>query len=282
MARFEFPEMKIDRDRMVMFRTPLPNRGEAQMQAVIKEFAQRGKVEDLGSRIVVRDRKSVLEIFQASDSLRWMRETKESELTVRGVSLPKEDRAIELAQSFLKEHNLGDKQAAVSSVSYNYLSRMNGKGEKDPDELPAALNVNFGFSLDSLPVLGPGAKMQVTFGNRASVTQAYKFWRQPKVDREMAILKPENAAEILQRDPAYSDLSDNESHVKFVSVRLGYYALPPREVQNYLMPVYAFDGVVSTPFLKRYAFTKYVAAIETTVDEVKRPGAILRTPVAVF
>src|SRR5205085_4851393 len=57
-------------------------------------------------------------------------------------------------------------------------------------------------------------------------------------------------------DPAFRDLRPADSSVRFHRCRLGYYALPPREVQRISPPVFALDGTVSTPALERYDFTR--------------------------
>jgi hypothetical protein len=56
---------------------------------------------------------------------------------------------------------------------------------------------------------------------------------------------------------------------------LGYYALPPREVQGCLIPVYRFKGNVSTKYLERYAFTKHVVAVALSPDLLKKAGGVV-------
>lgn len=277
---FQFPEIKSDRDQIAMFGTPFPKRHADWIQSIANRFALKGKMEDLGSRTLIRDRNSALEVFHASDSLRWVQQSNRSGEASRKEGLPQEDRAIRLARTFLRARKLADKNASVKSVTYTILSRAD-KGQ-EAEDFPVALHVNFGFSLDSLPVFGPGAKMQVTFGSKDKVIGVYKFWRKPKESHVMKIIAPDAAAEILRKDQAYADLKESEAQVVFHRARLGYFALPPREAQGFLVPVYAFDGTVSTPYLKRYDFTKYVVAVQVTREELKRAGAIFRAPVDTF
>jgi len=62
-------------------------------------------------------------------------------------------------------------------------------------------------------------------------------------------------------------------------IALGYYALPPREIQACLIPVYQFKGFVSTEHLEKYEFTKHVIAVNVTADHLKRiGGSITGTP----
>ena len=139
-----------------------------------------------------------------------------------------------------------------------------------PVTRPVAVQVNFRFELDGLPVFGPGAKVQVTLGPDASLLECYRFWRRPCEERHVAILPPEQAIERLRRDPAYAELPDDRARVVFDEVRLGYLALPPRELQGYLFPVYAFRGTVSTPELERYDHTRYVVAVDIQPEQIKR------------
>jgi len=64
--------------------------------------------------------------------------------------------------------------------------------------------------------------------------------------------------------------------------RLGYYALPPRESQGALIPVYAFDGTVSTKALERNDFRRYVVAVQLTPEGAKQVAAAFRSAGPVF
>jgi len=154
--------------------------------------------------------------------------------------------------------------------------------QKTVETSPVALHVNYRFSLDGLPVLGPGAKIQVTYGDRGKVVEFYKFWRLPKAERELDLLPPEAALELLRRDPAFADLREGEARVVFHRARLAHYALPPRESQGCLIPVYAFDGTVSTAQLERYDFVRYVVGVRFTAEDAKQVGAVFRSSSPLF
>lgn len=280
-ASFDFPEVSVDRRQMLMFQTPLPAWDDDQVGRWSAAFGMRGKTRDAGARLVLRDGRGTLEIFRASDSFRWARQTRETQELSGKVSLPDERQSTELAEAYLRDRGLADERAAITSVSYTELSRAD-RVHDDAASIRIALHVNFSFSLDGLPVMGPGAKSQVTFDGTRRVREAYKFWREPIEAGRRRIVEPEAAMELLRGDDAFADLREGEARVTFHRVRLGYYALPPREVQGYLIPVYAFDGTVSTQQFERYDFTKYVVAVRIEPEEAKRIGAIRGAPRAIL
>ena len=61
-----------------------------------------------------------------------------------------------------------------------------------------------------------------------------------------------------------------------------HHALPPRETQGALIPIYAFDGIASTKELRRYEFTRYVVAVRYTPEEAKQVGAAFRGAGPIF
>jgi hypothetical protein len=280
-ASFEFPPVSVDRRQMQMLRTPLPSWDDDQVGRWSAAFGIRGKTRDAGSRLVMRDGRGTLEIFRASDSFRWARQTRETQEVGGKVSLPDERQATGLAQAYLRDRGLADDRAAITSVSYTELCRAE-RGEGDAAPMQIALHVNFSFTLDGLPVMGPGAKAQVTFDGSSRVREAYKFWREPIEAGHRRIVEPEAAIELLRGDDAFADLREGEARVTFHRIRLGYYALPPREVQGYLIPVYAFDGTVTTRQFERYDFTKHVVAVRVEPEEAKRIGAIRGAPRAIL
>src|SRR4029453_4810931 len=159
------------------------------------------------------------------------------------------------------------KGAKVDSITQTTYARMTRR-MKQPDERPLAVHVNYCYALEGLPVLGPGAKIQVTFAGGKKPAEMYAFWRSPRADTEIDLLPAGEAMELLRRDPQFEELGD-DAHVDYTNPRLGYYALPPRETQGALIPVYAFDGIASTKELRRYEFTRYVVAVRYTPEEAK-------------
>jgi hypothetical protein len=269
---FEFPQVEIDRERVTLYRTPFPKLTEAKAAQLAKLHGMKAKPQDAGSRIIFRDRLATLELFRPSDSIRWSRlDNRKAEAKANGGRpvLPDGEAARKAAAAFLRERKVATTGAALHSITHAMLARAERR-RKTVEEYPIAVHVNYRYELDGLPVLGPGAKIQVTYADRSAPVEMYKFWRAPKADGELELLAPEAVLELLRGDPDFTELRGRDAKVVYRNPRLGYYALPPRESQGALIPVYAFEGTVSTRVLERYDFTRYVVAARLTPEDAKQ------------
>lgn len=280
---FEFPKIRAQRGSIVFLRTPFPDLNDNKAMNIAKIFGiESTEIRNEHPRLVIRDSKSTLEIFRTSDSIWWTRLSDEKREPDGKVELPDEKEAVALAQDYLKEKKLDDELAKVKTVTYSEHSRI-GRGGKVIADYPVMQHVNFEFSFDDVPILGPGAKIQVTFGANKKVVEVYKFWRHTVKDREMDIITTDKAIELIRNDKAFSKLREGEAKVTFHDIWLAYYALPPRRQQLFLFPVYTFKGTVSTPELERYDFVKHVVAVEITREQAKCIGApIYLAPDGIF
>jgi hypothetical protein len=269
---FTFPRATIDRKKMVMYRSPVPDWNEEQVKRLASRFRVEGRLRDRGDRFIVEDENSMFEVFRGSHSIWWT-----DIATLRNPPSPlaqddilSKEEATRRALSYLETYNQQDNRAALEAISQGMMATIKpSPSAPNTDAKPFSIVANFGFSLDRLPIFGPGAKMQVTFGAGKQVTEFYKFWREPIEDHERELLPIEAAIDMFRRDEAFVDLRQDEARVTINSIQLGYYAFPPRENQGYLVPIYAFDCVVSTPHLESYEFTDYVVAVPFERDEIK-------------
>jgi hypothetical protein len=225
-ATFEFPEVTIGHDRMQMFRTSAPAPpGPGAAAEAARRFGVEGKPEDHGTTMVVRDRAAVVEVFVPSDSLRFTRwPGRDCEVDGRP-SLPDDEAAVAAATKLLAELGLHDDEPRLRSVSRMELARAR-RGDGDVEVIPVAVHVNFGFALDGLPVLGPGAKLQATLTSERDLLECYRFWRRPEEAGAREIIGLDEAIARLRADATYAPLGD-DARVTFHDVRLGYLALPP-------------------------------------------------------
>jgi hypothetical protein len=103
------------------------------------------------------------------------------------------------------------------------------------------------------------------------VTKAYKFWREPSEGRTLDTIGFERAAERIRSHPTFRTLREGgKARVKFDSAALGYYALPARERQDMLVPVYRFEGAAYGPEGEYYRFARHVVAVSFSPEEAKR------------
>ena len=269
---FTFPKVTIDRKKMVMYRSPLPDWNEEQVKRLATSFRVEGRLRDRGDRFIVEDEKSMFEVFRGSHSIWWtdIATLRKPPSPLAQDDILSKEEATRRAFSYLETYHQQDNRAALEAIAHGMMATIKpSQNARNIDAKPFSIVANFGFSLDSLPIFGPGAKIQVTFGARKQVTEFYKFWREPIEDHERELLPIEAAIDMFRRDEAFVDLRKDDARVTINSIQLGYYAFPPRENQGYLIPIYAFDGVVSTPHLERYEFTDYVVAVPFERDEVK-------------
>jgi hypothetical protein len=271
-VRIQFPDLPRGTERVAMFRTPPPEWDPERIRRIASALGTTGEPRRAGQFTIVRGRRSVLEIYRASDSLRWGLQSFDRE--DRRVSDPPPDaaEALEIAGSFIDRAGLADPRASFHSLGRSEVVQ----AERDGTETArvTAVHVNYRFELAGLPVLGPGAKMQVSIDGRRRVVEAYRFWREPVEAEPMAAIPAELAAEVLAADAMFADLDDESARVTIDHVELGYHAFPPMDRQGTLLPVYAFSGVISTRFLERYEFTRRALAVDLTPEDVKRAGTL--------
>jgi hypothetical protein len=225
-----------------------------------ERFRMKGKVLDAGARLLVRDELSSLEIFVASGSVRWSAWPGKPSEAASEPRLPDESSAVERAERWLRDVGLDHKSARVHSVTNLELS-FRRADERLETTWAIARQVNLHFEQAGLPFFGPGAKTQVSLGDGGEPVETLRFWREVDVVADALTIQPDDVIDIVRRDPTFAELRPGESYVKFLDCRLGYYALPPREMQGVIVPVFALSGTASTPALPRYDFTRYVPAV---------------------
>jgi hypothetical protein len=228
----------------------------------------RGEVADGGVWFVVKDGASTVEVYQASQSVRFERDDFDAEGRngLRG-NLDRE-KAILVAQQFHDLLGGPDTRPELHSVSE--LEVLVSTREKPaPERRVVALQVNHRYTVDGLALVGPGAKAQVTVGRDGTVGQAYRFWRDVKQTGARASVPAERAFERFAATEQFASLPDS-ARVKVASVQVGLLCLPPTESQGILVPTYVLRGEVATEFLPRYQFVTYVAAAEIDEADAKR------------
>jgi hypothetical protein len=192
-----------------------------------------------------RNEQASVEIFHASHSARWTRRAFDREGTASGPrKIPSDQAAVERANAFVE--GLLDIQMARPLPPT--LSRI--EAITKPKDGPAqpnrtvAVQVNYRFSLDDLPLRGPGAKAQVTIGTSGEIDQAYLFWRQLERTEERWTTRPAAAAlDALAASPYFASVI-RKKDVEVLQVEAGWLCLPPSVVQDTLFPVYQIRGRV--------------------------------------
>ncbi|WP_374580750.1 hypothetical protein [Pseudoduganella sp.] len=259
---FKFPQMPAQQQVTLLQQRRLEGAACSIASKWSERFGVCAKPLDMGARIIASDDQSVLEYFVATGSVRWSARSGQKSEADFQPRLPDEKEAVEYATARLREFDLMHRAAAVQSVTDLELC-MRKAGEKEDTVWPIARQVNMRFKEGGLPFFGPGAKIQATVGEGGRVDAMLRFWREVDVVGEGRTISADHLADILMRDESFAQLRPGEASVQFHDCQLGFYALPPREVQGIFVPVFAISGTVSTPALPRYDFMRYVPAVAT-------------------
>ena len=267
-VKIEFPEpIQVPRELPLYAAIP-PAWNSEKVAKLAARFDLRGDVADVGSWFVCRSDKWTLEVYQATQSLRLERNDFDAEGRGKNAGVPDRDRAVVAAKRFLD--TVGDTfaRAEVDSVTELQVikaSRENQSGERQV----VGLQVNYRYSLDGLPLVGPGAKAQVTVGHDGELAQAYRFAREVKKVGARPSVSPGEAFKRFAASDHFANLT-GDAKVTVTSAQLGLLCLAPTEVQGVLVPAYVLRGEVNTELLPRYQFITYVAAADLDEADAKR------------
>jgi hypothetical protein len=267
-----------DRTTVKIFRAPLRERDEGFVLRLAGRFGLGGPVEGDAAIAAVQDRAGRLEVFTASRSLRWKLIGEATSEPEEPASLPDEGDALRLADAFLQEHGLVHELTRVRGVSDSVVTRINERGQQAA--YPITRHVDYGFSLDGLEVFGPGSKIQVTFDQPGRVCEVLRFWREVKEEQALDLISAEDAAQSLREVVAPEGVAQGTTIV-FYRPDLGYYALPPRELQPALIPAYRFRGAVHRDD-ETYRFLRFVPAVRPDADAIKELGVLFHRAPKVF
>ncbi|MFX1532482.1 MAG: hypothetical protein ACFFBC_15300 [Promethearchaeota archaeon] len=251
---------------------------EADLDARVKHFSDAfkidGKPNDLGERIIIQDERQILIIYRASDSLLLLNKKNGFRTSIpEGTRLPEQKEAYEIATNYLDQVGLSTNFAKFKSFTYSKGAMFKAE-TKQPTLINSEAHVNFDFSLENIPVIGPGAKIKVSIVEGDEVSGLIYYWRTPSKEETIPIIEPREALKRLTADKSFKELSPDTASVKLYSITLGYYAMSPTDFQRFLVPVYAIKGTVETKFLDPYNFTQHVVAVDMSLEEIKRRGVV--------
>lgn len=246
---------------------------KSRMEVTRKIFGMKGKTEDLGDRIIVKDRSKSITLYVASDSFWYRDDTLHlSEKIRRGLKLPEERSSKEIALSFLKNNKLIPDDTVIYSITHTTVAIRN-EGDERVKEFDTEVHVNFRYRMGGLPVFGPGAKTRVSLADAEVMSGVYQFLRKAKPVKDVRpTVTPELALELFTKNFRFAQLREDTAKVRITGMTLGYFAMPPMKVQNYLFPVYQMIGTVSTKELPAYDFKYHVVAIKYRDVDIKAMG----------
>lgn len=227
---------------------------------------------DLGDVISFLGEKTALEVFLPSDSVWWTDRTAAFAEAPPEARLPDEGEAVERARAMIDELEVGHEGLEVAAVTATRAAL--SRSPDDRAELVATgVTVTLGYALDGVPVVGPGARIRISFGGGGEPTEFARFWRHPSADRQVRLIHPYQAIERLANDERFADLSDSDLEVTLDGFRLAHFAAGPSVFQRFLIPVYEVRGRVEGGELENDVFLFFLTAVDADGATLKRNGA---------
>lgn len=160
------------------------------------------------------------------------------------LNLPEKDDARDIATDYLTEKGLLPEDAHVNIVVADQLSRKNTSTGDVIETIDTNLQVIFGRELNGAPVMGPGSKLKLYIGDGGAVIGVHKVWRELEASGTTGIKTAQSAfAELKQRN--LGSLPPGYDTVTIENVYFAYYEEGPGVEQDYLAPVWVFEGHAS-------------------------------------
>jgi hypothetical protein len=151
-------------------------------------------------------------------------------------TLPSNEEAGEIATQFLAEAGLLPAGVHVSEVV------VGGTYSGPEGSYVAHLLVRFSYEIGGFPVTGIGAKFGLRIGDKGEVVDLYRVWRETEAYKEISIKAPEQAyQELIAGNSSYVTPSGCQE-VVVESVSLAYWMEGAYQKQEYVIPVYEFEG----------------------------------------
>jgi hypothetical protein len=256
---------------------------DLRMQKLSKIFGINSKMVDLGDTYQLQEKSKMLTIYPASDSF-WFQDDEffACEDKKQSKNVPDSKAANDIAIEFLKKNDLLLPNASKPTVSYTTVV-IDKDGGKTIEEYNTEIHLNFRYTIDKLPVFGPGAKTRVSLIDNKTISGVYHFWREPvnvaekivaekSIESKRKLLTPENALDLFSENMRFAQLKEGAAKVVIKNMELGYFAMSPTEEQTYLIPVYRYQGIVSTEVFENHEFDLHSVAINYTENDLKSMG----------
>jgi hypothetical protein len=267
-VKIQFAEMPRVPTELPVYAAMPPQWTQDQVARLAERFELKGDVADAGLWYVCRSEALMLEVYQASHSMRIERRDLDGEGRGACQDAPDRERSLAVAQRVMERFGGEFAKPRLHTVTELEVQRAT-RGQSDVERQVVALQVNYRYEMDGLPLVGPGAKAQITVGADGDMMQAYRFARAAERIESRATVAPEDALRRFAASDMFTQL-DGRAKVAITSTELGLLSVPPTEVQSVLVPVYVIKGEISTEQLPRYAFVRYVAATDLGDADIKR------------
>lgn len=275
----DLPEVPDSLPMYRVTRTRSLSRGDAEVRRQIERKVERwsgvfpvdAERADLGDRILYLDDDAALEVFVPSDSVWWSDRTTAFAERPPEDPLPEPDEAAELAKRLVEELDVAGDELRLRDVSpVNAGSSASPKDDAGREPVATGVTVSFGYALGDLPVVGPGARIRVSYTGGGKLAEFARFWREPELAGEVRTVHPLRAVDRFASDGRFADVDKGGLSVEVDDFRLALYAAGPSAFQRFLVPVYEVRGRVRGGELEQDVFDVYVAAVDIGEADLKR------------
>ena len=225
------------------------------------------------STLVYRNDQERLELYHASSSVWWTDLAWENEDLHQIAEIPGEQHCLNAAEEVISSMGLGSELLSFESLDFETVQIFNPE-KKEFKKAVAAINVNYRYTIDGLPVFGPGAKVKVTLDEDLKPVEWFQFWLEIELIEKREFIGKDAALELVQRSTMIRQIRVIKKEYELFSPKLGYYASPPRSGQRFLYPVYRICGQVLDSKKIDQPILEYVPAVLEHPDRLKELGLL--------
>lgn len=202
-------------------------------------------IKNLGSRIVIRSGSHVVEVDTISGGI-WTADEATLWNTTLRPKLVENEKACEIFQRLIHAHQLlpeldahGPFKLKPGKISGGLLSQQFiASGDRQTHQLDTRMSYTITVNLPNrtqIPIVGGGANFQIILGEAGRLIAYFGVWRESQDSIKAEVIPKKEA------DNIFLDAFKGPKPVNFSS-SLAYYSAPSFAAQQYLYPVYVYDG----------------------------------------
>jgi len=234
-------------------------------------FNMKGEPKDYGDMLILENKDFKLRVYRQSDSFLLNHKKYRYRSNLPKSKLPEKEEAFKNAEAYLDKVKLTNNFAKITG--YKLSKIMNFKpGEKNPELKETEAHVMYNFSVENIPIIGPGAKIKFSLIEGGKMSGLLYFWRSITPYQKWPLISPKEALKRFKANPRFKQLSSESASIILDNMYFGYYALTPTEFQRYLIPVYAIIGKVQMKVgskIRSHDFSDCVLAVNISPLKIK-------------
>lgn len=228
-------------NQMMVYKAKSPNVTAKKVSKLADTMGLKGNLIEKDNKFIIKNSSNELEVLKNSGRIFYGDPSRTyGNISDPPLTLPKKEKAIELAEKFLVDKKLQAEDVEFDRVVIDdaeIATKDPNTGEISKKQIDLIMQVMFKREINNTPVVGPGSKLKVYIDD-GGVAGVYKCWRDYEEFREHTILTPLHAFEKL-REKGIHTIAGEMVTVK--EIYLAYYAQPAVDKQEYLQPIYVFE-----------------------------------------